>query len=150
MFFMFLFASVGSLEYTGTIDIFSSYVTRLTDGGLIRTMLVVAIIAGMMSAILDNVLAVAVLIPIVNDLIALNPELRFPLWWTLLFAATLFGNLTPIGSTANIVALGVLNRRHMGHISFREWLKYGFAVTLTTAVVAFFAILIQVPLMNAG
>lgn len=148
LFFMFLFASVGSLEYTGAIDIFSSYITRLTEGGMIRTMLFLTIIGGAMSAILDNVLAVAVLIPIVGDITAASPALGQVLWWVLLFSATLFGNLTPMGSTANIVALGVLNKRGLGHIGFREWMKYSTGVTLATAAVAFLLILFQVPLMK--
>jgi Na+/H+ antiporter NhaD/arsenite permease-like protein len=148
MFFMFLFASVGSLEFTGVIDIFSSQISALTGGNIIFTLIVVMGVAGILSAVLDNVLAVAVMVPIIEDLIAASPGTSSPLWWALLFAATLFGNLTFIGSTANIVALGVLKKRKWGHISFMQWIKPGFVITAATAVIAFVLIMIQLPLMQ--
>jgi Na+/H+ antiporter NhaD/arsenite permease-like protein len=56
---------------------------------------------------------VATLIPVLEDLEALGVFIR-PLWWGLLFGGTFFGNLTMIGSTANIVALGILERMGSG------------------------------------
>jgi len=42
----------------------------------------------------------------------------------------------------------VLQKRHLGHISFREWLGPGLAVTLVTAAVALAMIAVQLPLMG--
>ncbi|MEK6808065.1 MAG: SLC13 family permease, partial [Nanoarchaeota archaeon] len=106
VFFMFLFASVGSLEYTGLIDILSSKISLLTGNNLLLTLIVIMLFGGILSAILDNVLAVAIMVPIIEHLVTINPTTALPLWLSTLFSATFFGNLTFIGSTANIVALG--------------------------------------------
>ena len=148
MFFMFLFASVGALEYTGAIDILSGSIAALTSGQVLLTMAVIMVVAGLLSAVLDNVLAVAIMSPIIQHLQSTMPLAGTSFWWVMLFAATFFGNLTFIGSTANIVALGVLQKRHLGHISFREWLGPGLAVTLVTAAVALAMIAVQLPLMG--
>jgi len=65
------------------------------------------------------------------------------MWWGMLFGATLFGNLTMIGSTANIVAVGMLERRKMGHIKFREWIKPGLLVSVPTLALASVLIYVQ-------
>ena len=57
------------------------------------------------------------------------------------------GNATLIGSTANIVAVGVLERREMGEITFAQWLKPGLIVAITSLVIANLLILLQLPLM---
>jgi Na+/H+ antiporter NhaD/arsenite permease-like protein len=148
VFFIFLFASVGSLEYTGVIDIMSGAIRSLTGTDIITTLIVVMLIGGLLSAILDNVLAVAIMVPIVQDIAAANPAAGFPLWWTMLFAGTFFGNLTYIGSTANIVALGIMTKRGLPHIGFMNWLKYGLVITIVTAAIALAMIIVQLPLMT--
>ncbi|MDD3545773.1 MAG: hypothetical protein PHG96_10520, partial [Kiritimatiellae bacterium] len=46
------------------------------------------------------------------------------------------GNITAIGSTANIVALGMLEKRAHAYIAFLEWLKIGAVIGLVTALIA--------------
>jgi Na+/H+ antiporter NhaD/arsenite permease-like protein len=84
---------------------------------------------------MDNVLAVATFIPIVQDLGRTGSDAG-PLWWGLLFGGTLLGNLTLIGSTANIVALGILERGERIHLGFREWIGPGAAVAIPTLALA--------------
>jgi len=60
---------------------------------------------------------------------------------------TLMGNATLIGSTANIVAAGVLERQKLGEITFAEWLKPGLLVALPTLLLATLMLLAQLPLM---
>jgi len=57
------------------------------------------------------------------------------------------GNLTVIGSTANIVAVGLLERQKLAHISMKEWLKYGAIVAPVTFFIAMVLIYVQIPLM---
>jgi Na+/H+ antiporter NhaD/arsenite permease-like protein len=95
---------------------------------------------------MDNVLAVATLIPIVQDLGLQGMEI-FPLWWGLLFGGTHFGNVTMIGSTANIIAIGILERRRLGLIDFWTWLKPGLVVGVFTLLLATLWIWIQAPMM---
>jgi Na+/H+ antiporter NhaD/arsenite permease-like protein len=54
------------------------------------------------------------------------------LWWALLFGGCLGGNITMVGSTANIVALGMLEKHGKTRISFLQWFKIGSVVGLIT------------------
>lgn len=84
-----------------------------------------------------NVLAVATFIPVIGDLSDRNVNVA-PLWWGILFGGTVMGNITIIGSTANIVAVGILERRGLGSIGMIEWLKPGFLVSIPTLLLAKF------------
>jgi len=58
------------------------------------------------------------------------------------------GNLTLIGSTANTVALGILERDERIHISFGRWLRPGLLVAVPTLVLAHFLLYLQLPCMR--
>lgn len=101
---------------------------------------------GIMGALMDNILAVATFIPVVNDMTDLGIY-NYPLWWGLLFGATFFGNLTLIGSTANIVALGMLERQKHAHIQLLQWIKPGALVSVPTLLLAMLLLNLQISLM---
>ena len=54
----------------------------------------------------------------------------------LCLGGTFMGNMTIIGSTANIVAVGLLERRGHGTVRFGYWMKIGFIVSIVSMVVA--------------
>ncbi|MEM4348098.1 MAG: SLC13 family permease [Candidatus Anstonellaceae archaeon] len=141
-FFMLLFASVGALEQSGVMEIAAKAFSSIFGGEKGLASAAIMIISGLLSAALDNVLAVAVFIPLVHDLQTTHIGGTY-LWWSLLFGATLFGNLTMIGSTANIIALGILEKRGLPRVSFFEWLNAGIKVTVPTVIVAFVMIYLQ-------
>jgi Na+/H+ antiporter NhaD/arsenite permease-like protein len=87
------------------------------------------------SSILDNVVLVAAFIPIVQSFKDLGFALQ-PLWWALLFGGCLGGNITLVGSTANIVALGILEKERKIRLTFFKWFWVGLATgTITTGIV---------------
>ncbi|HET7644443.1 MAG TPA: SLC13 family permease [Nitrososphaeraceae archaeon] len=145
-FFIFLFASVGTLQLTGVTTLVSNGVFEFSGGDETNLFFLFSIIAGVAGALMDNVLGVATFIPIVTGMtdFGINP---YPLWWGLLFAATFFGNLTLIGSTANIVALGMLERQKRGHITLMQWIKPGAIIAIPTLALALILLYIQIPLM---
>ena len=59
-----------------------------------------------------------------------------------LFGGTFMGNMTVIGSTANIVALGVLEKRGHGTVAFWQWMKIGLIVSLASMVVSYLLALV--------
>ncbi len=145
-FFLMFFATVGTLKYVGVTGIFASVFTSAAGGDLKLAIPLLGYISGFMSAFMDNILAVAVWIPIIQELGEAGLY-TYPLWWTLLFAGTLMGNLTLIGSTANIVAIGMIERRKIGHISLRDWIKIGALVSIPTFSLALLLLYLQLPLM---
>jgi Na+/H+ antiporter NhaD/arsenite permease-like protein len=145
-FFIILFASVGTLKVMGVTSILARSLSSFAGGNETLLFASLTLITGVLSAFMDNVLAVATFIPIIQDLQSMGVY-SFPLWWGTLFAATFLGNLTIIGSTANIVALGMMERRKVGHITFLQWIKPGLAVSLPTIGLALLLLYLQIPLM---
>jgi len=123
LFFMFLFAKAGALSYTGLTDLLASTISGIaTSQSQITTFMLW--FSGFGSSLLDNVVLVAALIPVVESLIDLGFN-GAPLWWALLFGGVFGGNITMIGSTANIVALGMLEKKFNYHMRFFKWLWIG-------------------------
>jgi Na+/H+ antiporter NhaD/arsenite permease-like protein len=92
---------------------------------------------GWLSAFLDNVLAVATFMPVVHDVrVKAGVPYSSAIYWFMLFGGTFMGNMTIIGSTANIVAIGLLEKRGHGMIGFGYWMKIGFIVSIASMIVA--------------
>ena len=146
-FFLLLFASAGTLRYVGVTGRIAEGILGLTAGSPTALLVTVTWGSGVLSAFMDNVLAVATLIPIVHDLGRAGVAVG-PLWWGLLFGGTLLGNLTLIGSTANIVALGILERQEKMQISFLQWFWPGLVVAMPTLLLATLLLWLQMGWMG--
>ncbi|MCJ7776698.1 MAG: anion permease, partial [Sedimentisphaerales bacterium] len=141
LFFMLLFAIAGALEHTGVTEkIANHFRTIFGDRPSVLTPVIIGISA-FGSAFVDNVVFVAAFMPVVNKL------QHTPLLWALLQGACLGGNATMIGSTANIVALGMLEKRYRAHIRFFDWLKVGTLVAVLSCLVAWAGIAVLSPFM---
>ncbi len=135
LFFMMLFAVAGSLETTGVTEALARrFAETFGTSRFVLTPVVVTITA-LGSAFVDNIVFVAAFIPVIQSLVTEHPQLH-PLWWAMLFGACFGGNVTVIGSTANIVALGMLEKRYGAHVAFIEWLKIGLLVGVVTCALA--------------
>lgn len=91
-----------------------------------------------LSAFIDNIPYVAAMLPVVQGVAALmnggagiEPELFY---FGLLTGATLGGNLTPIGASANIAAIGIL-RKNGETVRTRDFLRIGVPFTLAAVLV---------------
>ena len=102
---------------------------------------VIIFVSALGSAFVDNVVFVAAFIPVVKSLDS------NPLFWALLLGACFGGNITMIGSTANIVALGMLEKKYRTQIRFGEWLKVGAVIGLVTCLIAWAALFFMAPFM---
>ena len=145
-FFILLFASVGTLRYVGVTNRIAEGLTAIAGHGEIGLLAIVMLVAGTLTAILDNILVVATFVPILYDLAAAGLHVQ-PLWWGLLFAGTLGGNATMVGSTANIVAIGMLERQGQ-KVRFSDWIGPGLFVTIPTLLLAFLLLVLQLPLLR--
>jgi len=135
LFFLLLFAKAGTLKYTGVTNLLATRISSAVGGNpsvLISTVLWASAFS---SSILDNVVLVAAFIPVIQSFKGLTANLQ-PLWWALLFGGCLGGNITLVGSTANIVALGILEKEKKVHMTFFRWFWVGLTVgVITTALV---------------
>lgn len=134
IFFMFLFAKAGALKYTGLTDRLAAGIASVATSQF-QIQSFVLWFSSFASSLLDNVVLVAALIPVVQSLAGLGFSAE-PLWWGLLFGGVYGGNMTMIGSTANIVALGMLEKRFNYHMRFFKWLWIGLLGGLLPTMVA--------------
>jgi Na+/H+ antiporter NhaD/arsenite permease-like protein len=136
IFFIFFFGVAGALEFTGVTQIVASKITSMTGGDLTLQITTFTWLAGITSAFMDNVLAVSTIAPIVASMGVTA------LWWAVLFGACYMGNMTLIGSTANIVAHNYYAKSTGKEISFFQWLKPGIVVALVQMVLATFLMIL--------
>ncbi|MDR1534969.1 MAG: hypothetical protein LBU64_07720 [Planctomycetota bacterium] len=143
IFFMMLFVVAGALRRT--------QVTNLAADGFVAAFretpeLLLPVILGVSalgSAFIENIIFVAAFIPIVVRLD------QTPLLWALLHGACLGGNITMIGSTANIAAVGMLEKRYWTRVNFLLWLKTGLLAGLISCLVAWGGLSLLSPYMPA-
>ena len=150
-FFVGLFVLVGGLEAIGLLDRIARRAVALTDGNVTLTVLTILWFAAIVSAIVDNIPAVATMIPLTFSVARLLfPDLAglddaalaahaevAPLWWALALGACLGGNGSLVGASANVVAVGMAERRGEP-IGFWGFTRVGLPFTLVTLVVASF------------
>ncbi|MBA2353573.1 MAG: ArsB/NhaD family transporter [Acidobacteria bacterium] len=131
VFFAGLFIMVGGLIKVGVIGSLSTLVTDATGGNVLLATMLLLVVSGVLSGIVDNIPYVATMAPLVADLAddAGNPG--NVLWWALALGADLGGNATIVGASANVVVLGIAERNGY-KISFLEFFKYGGVVAFIT------------------
>ena len=141
LFFMLLFTISKSLETNGITDNLATSLTQHVKGGPTGMIPLVIGISSLGSAFVDNIVFVASFTPVVKALMNMSSEYSV-LWWALLFGACYGGNITVVGSTANIVASGLLEKHGQHPIKFSDWIKIGAMVGVVTAVVAWVMLLV--------
>ena len=145
IFFMLLFAVAGTLEHTHVDQLLASGFSKIAGKTPATLVPFIFSVSAVGSAFVDNVIFVAAFSPVIEQLSITVKDL--PLWWALLFGACFGGNITMIGSTANIVALGMLEK-HGGHqVSFFQWLKIGLLCTIVSGTIAVVVLLMLTPKM---
>jgi Na+/H+ antiporter NhaD/arsenite permease-like protein len=135
-FFMSLFIVVGAMQVSGVTGVIARQLMRASGGRPAPLVMAVGWSTGFLSAFLANILAVAAFIPIVADLKAHGAACPDAVYWLMLFGATFMGNMTSIGSTCNIIACGMADKRGHGTIYFRSWLRIGLIVSLSSMALA--------------
>ena len=131
-----LFVVIASIREVGVIDDLAEFIAGF--GGSNRFVLFSIIVWGsvLISAFIDNIPYVATMLPLLAGVAsAMNVEPHF-LYFGLLVGATLGGNLTPIGASANIAGVGML--RNEGHeVGFGDFMKIGIPFTLTAVIAGY-------------
>jgi Na+/H+ antiporter NhaD/arsenite permease-like protein len=141
LFFMLLFAIAGSLSEQGITQNLADSLTAHVKGGPKPMIPFVVLIASLGSAFVDNIVFVAAFTPVIQSLVERSADYSV-LWWALLFGACFGGNVTVVGSTANIVASGLLERHGHQPIRFGTWIRLGAIVGLATGLIAWVMLLV--------
>jgi Na+/H+ antiporter NhaD/arsenite permease-like protein len=128
-----LFIVIGGITEVGLVNDISQIFVSLSNDNvfLIYTLIVWASV--LFSAFIDNIPYVATMLPVtaqISDLLGIEPNLLF---FGLLIGATLGGNITPIGASANITGLGIL-RKEGYEVSAPTFMKISVPFTLAAVI----------------
>jgi Na+/H+ antiporter NhaD/arsenite permease-like protein len=149
-FFLLLFIVVGALQATGVTDVVAQVLIRATGGHPRGVVLAVGWSTGFLSAFLSNMLAVAAFVPVVADLKSHGAACPTAVYWLMLFGGTFMGNMTSIGSTCNIIACGMADKRGHGTIYFAPWLRLGLIISLASMALATILLAVQTHWLTQG
>lgn len=135
-FFVGLFVVVHGVEATGVLTTLAHRLVGATHGNVAVTASAILWLSAIVSAIIDNVPMVAAMIPLMK---ALAPQLGgapalLPLWWALALGASLGGNGTLIGSSANLAVVGIAQRAGL-RFDFISYTKYAAPLTLMSLAI---------------
>lgn len=135
-FLMAIFIIVASLSETGWISRISDALSQSIGDNVFLGYTALVFFSIVISAFVDNVPFLAAMLPVGLDMsekLGLNPSLYL---FGLLIGASLGGNVTPIGASANIVAAGMLKKE--GHpLSFRQFGRISVPFTLAAVIPAY-------------
>lgn len=134
-----LFVVVGGIKEVGLIQRISDLFLAIGGGNVFWIYTIIVWASVIFSAFIDNIPYVATMLP-VTTAIAMSMGIEpYLLYFGLLCGATLGGNLTPIGASANITTIGIL-RKEGYVVKNKDFLKIGVPFTLTAVVVGYLLI----------
>ena len=141
-----LFVVIGGISRAGVIDLLGRTIAKLNGGGtrwdLFLVYSVIVWVSVLLSAFIDNIPYTTTMLPVVAVLAAdlssaggmtISPKLFY---YGLLCGATLGGNLTPIGASANIAGIGIL-RREGYEVKAGTFMKFGIPFTLAAVITGY-------------
>ena len=131
-----LFVVIAGITNAGLIDDFSRWIVRVGGNSLFLLFTIIIFGSVLLSAFVDNIPYVATMLPVlagVTSAMGIEPYL---LYFGLLSGATLGGNLTPFGASANITGVGLLMRQGYT-VSFRDFARIGVPFTLSAVFVSY-------------
>lgn len=111
---------VGGLEKSGVLTAFAQGATQLLIFNPGTASLLNVWICGLSSSVVDNIPMTLTLIPVIKQISAATGFPLKTLAWGIVFGANLGGNLTPIGSPSNLIAMGILKKEGKS-VDWREW-----------------------------
>ncbi|MBP3330156.1 MAG: arsenic transporter [Clostridia bacterium] len=134
-----LFVVIGGIKSAGVIDVIGDAIAKLGSGNPFIVYTIIVWMSVIFSAFIDNIPYTATMlsiVPVIASSVNMNPIL---LYYGLLCGATLGGNLTPIGASANIAGIGIL-RKEGYEVKATTFMKYGVPFTLAAVIAGYILI----------
>ena len=131
-----LFLMIGGISNMGVIDALAQGLAKLGAGNPFLMYTIIVWASVIISAFIDNIPYVATMIPVIGGIAAEMGIDSTALYFGLLSGATLGGNCTPIGASANIAGIGIL-RKEGYEVQNSDFFKIGIPFTLSAIVPAY-------------
>ena len=134
-----LFLMIGGISNMGVIDALAQLLAKLGAGNPFLMYTIIVWASVLISAFIDNIPYVATMIPVIAGIAMEMGIDSTALYFGLLSGATLGGNCTPIGASANIAGIGIL-RKEGYDVKNGDFFKIGIPFTLAAIVPAYILI----------
>ena len=135
LFFIGLFMAVGGLEQTVILENIAGFIQSISGG---RPMIMVAIIiwiSALTSALVDNIPFAATMIPVIKTLALTSSAELSVLAWALAIGTDIGGSATPVGASANVVGISVVER-HGYRVGWSRYCKSMLPVTIIVLLIS--------------
>ena len=131
-----LFVIIAGITHVGIVDDISKIFITLGKDNLFVIYTLIVWGSVIFSAFIDNIPYVATMLPVVSSIAVSLGADPILLYFGLLSGATLGGNLSPIGASANITALGIL-RKNGYQPTTKQFMQIGVPFTLIAVISAY-------------
>ena len=128
-----LFIIIAGITHVGIVNDISKIFITLGKDNLFVIYTLIVWGSVIFSAFIDNIPYVATMLPVVSSIAASLGADPILLYFGLLSGATLGGNLSPIGASANITALGIL-RKNGYQPTTKQFMQIGVPFTLVAVI----------------
>ncbi|MDD2561705.1 MAG: SLC13 family permease [Eubacteriales bacterium] len=131
-----LFVIIAGISEAGVVDEIGRTFASVSGGNVFVAYTLIVWASVLLSAFIDNIPYVATMLPVtavIASHLGVNPTV---LYFGLLVGATLGGNLTPIGASANITGIGIL-RKNGCEVKNRDFMRISIPFTLTAVTTGY-------------
>ena len=131
-----LFIIIQGITNVGLIDDISNLFVSISGDNVFLIYTILVWFSVLVSAFIDNIPYVATMLPVVSTIsgtLGIDPTV---LYFGLLAGATLGGNITPVGASANIAAGGIL-RKEGFEVSTKEFMSIGVPFTMVAVITGY-------------
>lgn len=131
-----IFLMIGGIEEMGVIKALADLLAKTGGGNIFVLYTVIVVASVIISAFIDNIPYVATMIPVIAGIAATLNIDATPLYFGLLSGATLGGNCTPVGASANITGIGILKKAGYT-VKNGDFFKIGIPFTAAAVIPAY-------------
>lgn len=136
VFFAGLFLIVGAMEKVGLLTEAASLVHKLSHGSPFLALSIILWVSAIGSSFVDNVPFAATMAPILRHMSENFGFPLLPLIWATAIGTDIGGNGTPIGASANVVALAVCERTMGERIRWGYYMKICYPAMMLVVLIS--------------
>ena len=131
-----LFVIIGGIKETGAIEEIGKLFMSFGSNNSFIMYTLIVIVSIVVSAFIDNIPYVATMLPVVASISLGTGISSTLLYYGLIVGATLGGNITPIGASANIAAIGILNKNGY-EVTNKEYFKMSIPISFAAILTGY-------------
>lgn len=131
-----IFVVIAGITKAGLIQQLSNIFIKIGKNNIFIIYTVITFGSVFLSSFIDNIPYVATMLPVVSQIATTSNAPIYLLYFGLLSGATLGGNLTPIGASANITTIAILKKEGY-NVKLKDYFKIGIPFTLAAVITGY-------------